>query len=154
MANVKDRIERISDYFVSMKVEELEGGNQVIFISVKFPQKWFILDGLEEKYGIVVERSKEEKGVYYFGGSLEDGFDVVFDAIDENINVMELAEERTKLLDEKIKELKEVFDDANNTVEMLRNLEFSFRKPTQKAGRPKGKTAKNNDETEDIEKED
>jgi hypothetical protein len=155
MANVKDRIERIRDYFVAMKVEELEDGNQVIFVTVKFPTRWFILDNIEEKYGVVVERSKDEKGVYFVGASLEDGFEPIFDAIDENINVMELAEERTKLLDEKIKELKKVFDDADNTVEMLRNLEFSFRKTSAKQGRQaKGKTKAENNETEENNKED
>ena len=151
MANVKERIDRIKDYFVSMKVEELEEGNQVIFVSIRFPSKWFILDGIEQKYGIVVERSKDERNVFFFGAALEDGFDVIFDAIDENISVMELAEERTKLLDEKIKELKNIFDDANNTVEMLRKLEFSFRKQSTKPG--KTSKSKTNNEVEENDKE-
>jgi len=134
MANVKERIETIKDYFLGMDVKD-----GLVSVAVKFPKKWIILEGLDEKYGIVIDECKntkgspyaKEQGSFYFAASLEDGFDVAFDAIDENISVMKAAEERVELLEIKTKELKDLFDDEENSLEKLKTLEFTFRSELQ-----------------------
>lgn len=138
MANVKERIESIKDYFLGMDVKE-----GLVSVAVQLPKKWMILEGIEEKYGIIVDDCKnikpnpypDKQNAFIFGASLEDGFDPIFDAIDENIEVMVAAEERIKLLDTKINELKELFNDESNSLESLRALEFSFRQSAGKPGR-------------------
>ena len=142
MANVKERIDNLKEYFLGMDVKE-----NVISVAVQFPRKWVIIDGLEEKYGIVVDPCKNTEGSpyedkpnsYYFAASLTDGFDVLFDAIEENVSVMISAEERIKLLDEKIKEIKELFDDEDNSLEKLRTLEFTFQSSFRSNKKPKAK---------------
>jgi len=130
MADVKNRIENIKEYFLGMDVKD-----GLVSVAVKFPKKWMILEGLDEKYGVVIDECKntkgspyeKEQGSFYFAAALEDGFDVAFNAIDENISVMKAAEERVELLDTKINELKALFNDEENSLEKLKTLEFTFR---------------------------
>ena len=130
MADVKNRIENIKEYFLGMDVKD-----GLVSIAVKFPKKWMILEGLDEKYGVGIDECKntngspyaKEPGSFYFAAALEDGFDVAFNAIDENISVMKAAEERVELLDTKINELKALFNDEENSLEKLKTLEFTFR---------------------------
>jgi len=134
MANIKERIKNIEEYFLGMDVKD-----GLVSVAVKFPKKWMILEGLDEKYGIVIDECKntegspyaKEQGSFYFAASLEDGFDVAFNAIDENIAVMKAAEERVELLETKTKELKELFADEENSLEKLKTLEFTFRSELQ-----------------------
>lgn len=130
MASVKERIKNIEEYFLGMDVKD-----GLVSVAVKFPRKWMILDGLDEKYGVVIDECKntqgspyaKESGSFYFATSLEDGFDAAFDAIDENISVMKAAEERVELLEAKTNELKALFSDEENSLEKLKTLEFTFR---------------------------
>ena len=130
MASVKERIKNIEEYFLGMDVKD-----GLVSVAVKFPKKWMILDGLDEKYGVVIDECKntqgspyaKESGSFYFAASLEDGFDAAFDAIDENISVMKAAEERVELLETKTNELKALFSDEENSLEKLKTLEFTFR---------------------------
>lgn len=147
MTDVKERIESIKEYFLGMDVKD-----NLVSIAVKFPKKWVILEGLDEKYGVVIDECKntsgspyaKEQGSFYFAAALSDGFDVAFDAIDENIAVMKAAEERVELLEAKTKELKEIFNDENNSLENLKTLEFSFRTELQQPKRVQRKEQNNN----------
>lgn len=153
MANVKDRIEAIKEYFLGMDVKD-----GLVSIAVKFPRKWMILEGLDEKYGIVIDECRntagspyaKEPSSFYFAVSLDDGFDVAFDAIDENISVMKAAEERVELLELKTKELKEIFDSEENSLEKLKTLEFTFRQELRfqkRRGQEKESDNNNGEET-------
>lgn len=136
MADIKDRIDSIKEYFKGMQVENIEG-QQVIYVIVNFPKKWFIVEDLEDKFGIAVEKANKEGG-WLFVAEFEVGFDVLFDAIEYNIEIMETAQERANLLQRKIVELKELFDREDVTLEMLRTLDFTWKgkkKPT--AGKQK-----------------
>ena len=132
MADIKDRITKIKSYFVGMQVENIEG-EQVIYVVVRFPKKWFIVDNVTDKYDVTVENGNSE-GEFFFLTTLENGFDTLFDAIDYNINEMEIAQERAELLQRKVYELKNLFEQEDMTMEMLRTLEFTWKgkkKPAQ-----------------------
>lgn len=155
MGNVKERIDCINEYFLGMDVKD-----GIVSIAVKFPRKWIILDGLAEKYGVIIDECKNTagspyekiQGSFYFAASLEDGFDAAFDAITENISVMKAAEERIELLEKKTKELKELFDDEENSLEKLKTLEFSFREDIQQTKRRTQREKCNNNEEDYGEK--
>lgn len=128
MADVQDRVMKISEFFKELQVTQVDG-NTVIYVVVNFPMNWIIDKSAEEKYGISVAEG-HTAGEYYFCTSIETGFDKVFDAIDFCIQVNKDAMERAKLFQEKIKELKEIFGDEENSIKKLRTLEFTF--PRQK----------------------
>ena len=129
--NISERIKNISDYFVEMQVANIEGEN-VIYVVVNFPAKWIIDDEFNEKIGVSILNGKVT-GQYYFATSFDNGFNVIFDAIDNNIAKMKDAEERTKLLTEKINELEDLFDDNSISLDSLKTLEFTFRNRTRKS---------------------
>ena len=142
MASIEDRIDSLKEYFLGMDVKD-----NVVSVAVQFSKKWVIIEGLEDKYGIVIDPCKNTEGSpyedkpnsYYFAASLTDGFDILFDAIEENVAVMVSAEERIRLLDEKIKELRELFDDEENSLEKLKTLEFAFQSTFRSGKKPKAK---------------
>ena len=149
MADIKDRIARIKPYFKGMQVENIDG-EQVIYVVVKFPPKWFIVDGIEDKYGIVIQEN--EIGEWIFITEFNNGFDTIFDAIDYNIGEMKIAQERADLLQKKIIELKEMFMDEDMPIESLRTLEFVWKgKKKVQAIKSQQKPAKK--ETEEINEE-
>ncbi len=147
MADIKDRIARIKPYFKGMQVENIEG-EQVIYVVVNFPPKWFIVEDIEEKYGVVVQEGNE-LGEWIFITEFENGFDTIFDAIDYNVGEMRTAQERADLLQKKVAELKELFMDEDMPIESLRTLEFSWKGKKKVATlKPQQKTIKK--ETEEI----
>ena len=147
MADIKDRIARIKPYFKGMQVENIEG-EQVIYVVVNFPPKWFIVEDIEEKYGVVVQEGNE-LGEWIFITEFENGFDTIFDAIDYNEGEMRTAQERADLLQKKVAELKELFMDEDMPIESLRTLEFSWKGKKKVATlKPQQKTIKK--ETEEI----
>ena len=145
MADIKDRIKQIKPYFNGMQVENVEG-EQVIYVVVSFPKKWFIVEGIEEKFDVVVEKGTYE-GDYIFITELGKGFDVLFDAIDYNVNEMKIAQERAELLQQKIFELKELFTSEDIPIDALRKLEFSYK--GKKRPLPQQKQQKNTEVDEE-----
>lgn len=123
--SVEERIEKIHPYFSEMKIVNGEDDSRFICISCRFPEKWKLTpDVTKEKFGADCEK---ESGTSLFWCPISTGFDAIFDAIDYNINVNELAQERIALFKTKINELKELFNDNDITVEMLRTLTFSWK---------------------------
>lgn len=131
MATIKERIEKIKPYFRGMQVQTVDDSN-IIYVAVSFPPKWIIDKELEEKFNISIARNDD--GNYYFCAEMEVGFDTLFDAIECNINKMVTAQERAKLLKDKIFELQEIFLDETIPIERLRNYEFVY-KPKKKTGK-------------------
>lgn len=117
-----DRIKKVSRYFNEMKVGRTQGGGSFIAVEMQFPANWVIVDNLKEKFGV---DAYPHNGLTYFSTSLDNGFDLLFDAIDYNIEKMKAAEERKRLLEEKRKELVSLFSDENNSLEHLKNLVFA-----------------------------
>ena len=135
--NIKDRIQKIKPYFKGMQVEEVDG-ESIIYIMVVFPPKWLIDKTLEQKYNITIGFN-ENSGVYYFCAEMEVGFDVLFDAIEDNIEQMITAQERAKLLKDKIQELQELFVDETIPIEKLRSIEFTFKPQKKKTTKKENK---------------
>ena len=141
--DVKDRIAKIKPYFKGMQVETIDG-EQVIYVVTGFPPKWFIVDGIEEEYNVVVQEGNVD-GEWIFITEFANGFDMVFDAIDHNIEEMKIAQERAELLQRKVAELKEMFMDETVSIDMLRTLEFTWKgkkKMTVQRTKPQKQTEK------------
>lgn len=126
MVDIKNRIENIKAYFVGMNVQTLEDGTQAIYVITRFPPKWTVAKDIMDKFGVTVQETADRQ--FYFCATMEDGFEILFNAIDYNINVMKETEERAKLLSEKISELESLFNDVTNGLDYLKSLEFSFKK--------------------------
>ena len=128
MADIQERIKRAGEYFNGMQVTKVDD-TDVIYVIVRFPERWLIDETVQEKYDVSVVDGKMP-GEYFFCAEMSVGFDAVFDAVDQCIQVNKDAMERAQLFQEKINELKEIFGNEENTIKKLRTLEFTF--PRQK----------------------
>lgn len=126
MANLNDRIKKISQFFKEMQITTVNG-EQIVYVVVKFPQKWFIDENIPNKFNVSVAEGEEYEGQYFFCAEMSVGFDKIFDAIDYNIEKMKTAQERAKLLKEKVEELQNLFYDENISIEALRTLDFTYK---------------------------
>lgn len=122
--SIKQRIEKISQYFKEMQITNANG-NQVIYIVVSFPRNWIIDENIESKFGVTVLHGNEPSE-YYFSTDIDSGEEVLFDAIDYNIEKMQEAIERAQLLSTKTRELKSLFENENISIESLRTLTFQY----------------------------
>ncbi len=121
---ISERIKKLGKYFGEMQVVE-QDGQQIIYVVVNFPPRWVIDDEFANKKNVTIMEGQIQ-GEYYFSTDLETGEEVIFDVIDDNIEKMQEAIERAKLLGEKTKELKEIFEDENTPIEKLRTIRFCF----------------------------
>lgn len=126
MANLNDRIKKIGQYFKEMQVTNVDG-QQIIYVVVQFPPKWFIDEGIPNKFGVSVAEGQEYEGQFFFCAEINVGFDKVFDAVEYNISKMKTAQERAKLLKEKVEELQNLFYDESISVEALKTLDFTYK---------------------------
>lgn len=124
---IKDRIKKISKYFRGMQITTTDDGSQVIYVVVSFPHGWIIDEDLEKKFGVTISQGTNIDD-YYFCTDIDSGEQVLFDAIDYNIDRMKEAIERAQLLSKKTTELKALFEDENVTIEELRTLTFNYDK--------------------------
>lgn len=124
--DVKDRIENVKQYFKGMQVENLEGAN-IIYVIVQFPPRWIVDEDIKNKFGVSVVQGQDYPGQFYFCCEMEKGFDVVFDAIEYNIEKMLTAQERASLLKQKVQELQNLFMDETVSIESLRTLDFTYK---------------------------
>ena len=127
MAEVTDRIKRLGEYFIEMKVasakNDVEGVQEYIYVTVSFPHEW-VLDGrTAERFNV---DCANEGGVTYFWAVMDVGFEKVFDAIDYNIKVNKEAQEKVVIFNEKLRELRDLFSDESYDVETLKSLRFEF----------------------------
>ena len=123
--DIKERIEKIKPYFQGMQVANIQD-QSIIYVIVKFPPKWIIDEEIPNKYGVSISQGNNP-GEFYFCVEMEKGFDMVFEAIESNINKMLTAQERAQLLRQKVSELQELFMDESISIETLRTLEFSYK---------------------------
>lgn len=125
MADIEKRISKLNRYFRGMQVEDIDG-EQVIYVIVEFPPRWVVPDDVEAKFNVNVEKG-QDAGLWYFIGELGIGFDALFDAVEYTVNVMMTAQERVNLLQSKVVELRNLFEDESMTIDMLRTLEFTWK---------------------------
>ena len=127
MAEVTERIKRLGDYFIEMKVASATNGDadatEYIYVTVSFPHEW-VLDGrTPDKFNV---DCANENGVTYFWAVMDVGFEKVFDAIDYNIKVNKEAQEKVVIFNEKLRELRDIFSNEDYDVETLKSLHFEF----------------------------
>jgi len=139
--DVKDRIENVKQYFKGMQVENLEGAN-IIYVIVQFPPRWIVDEDIKNKFGVSVVQGQDYPGQFYFCAEMEKGFDVVFDAIEYNIEKMLTAQERASLLKQKVQELQSLFMDESIPIESLRTLDYTYK--TNKVRKKTTKTTEKN----------
>lgn len=125
--NIKDRIKKVGQYFVDMRITTVEG-EQVIYIIVDFPRNWIVDEDIEEKFAVNVWQNDEGNNQYTFCTTIDNGEDVLFDAIDYSINKMKSIIERTNLLAAKQGELRALFEDEEITLAQLKTLKFNYDK--------------------------
>ena len=129
--NIQDRIKNISEYFIGM---QMSTEDNVVYVRTRFPDKWVISELLEDNFNVRGIQDKKNNTQFFFT-NIENGFDVVFDAIDFTIQMNKSALERLELFKEKVDELKELFD--SEEIEKLRRLEFTFKKQEKKTRKKK-----------------
>mgnify|MGYP006872980172 CR=1 FL=1 len=125
--DIKDRIKKISRYFRGMQITSTDDGSQIIYVVVSFPHGWIIDEDLEKKFEVTIGQGTN-MDEYYFCTDIDTGEQVIFDAIDYNIERMKEAIERAQLLSKKTGELKALFEDENVSIEELRTLTFNYDK--------------------------
>lgn len=118
--NINERIARIDEYFASMSVEPSDG-KQVICVRVKWPDKWTVADDTKDKFSVDVYENGNE---LIFFCDIVAGFDAIFDAIDYNIKLNLDAAKKAELYRKKQEILRGFFLDANNSIDMLENLQI------------------------------
>lgn len=116
--DVNQRISNIGPYFVAFNV--CDG---VAYVIVKFPTKWtlFDKDAICDEYNVAIEQ--REEGIYFLC-EMSNGFDGLFDAIDFVIVNNKQLEEKSSLLQQKIKDLSNLF--TQEPLERLKKLQFTF----------------------------
>lgn len=122
--SIKERISKIEKYFKEMQIVTVDG-KQVIYVIVSFPYGWVIDEDIETKFNVTVSTG-EYSGEFYFCSEIDNDEEIVFDAIEYNIEKMKEAIERAQLLSEKTKELKRIFEDENISISQLRTLKIMF----------------------------
>lgn len=142
---INERIEKIKPYFVSFNVMASEGASYVL---INLPLKWQLPDTAQLKKIFKCEIVRKEEGVYIVT-ELENDTELLFNAADYIIDFNKNLEIRTQLLNEKIKELREIF--ATETIEKIKRLEFTF--PGAPKGKNKGKTVEPKPTVEEIQEE-
>ena len=126
--NIKERIEKLGQYFISMNVAAENG---LIYILVQFPKGWGCSEVTEFNFNVKTVRD-DNPGWFYFFTSMEIGFDKIFDAIEYNIKFNEEAQE-----------LKNIFE--NEDINVLKTLEFKFKKKTKTIKKNKTEPTEKND---------
>lgn len=121
---IKERIKKIHNYFKEMQIVTVDG-EQVIYVSVLFPNGWVIDDKIEEKFNVTVNEGTYPNE-FYFATEIDNGEDKIFDAIEYTIEKMQDAIERAQLLRNKITELREIFQNDNISIGKLRTLKFTW----------------------------
>ena len=129
--NIQERIKNISEYFIGM---QMSTEDNIVYVRTRFPNNWVISELLEDNFHVRGIQDKKNNTQFFFT-NIENGFDVVFDAIDFTIQMNKSALERLELFKEKVEELKELFD--SEEIEKLRRIEFTFKKQEKKSRKKK-----------------
>lgn len=138
---MQDRILKIKEYFLGLEICD-----DIVFGKVDYPGKWIIPseEVLNDMFKVKVVENNKGVGVFYCC-ELNNGVTPIFDAIDFTIDFNKTLEEKSKLLLEKVNELKTLF--AEKPIEVLRTIEFKY---NEKKSRPKKNKKEEIDSTNDV----
>ena len=122
---ISDRIKKLGEFFETMQIVPGDEGRQLIYVIVSFPPEWIVDEEGAQKYNVTAVAGTNS-GQYIFCADIDTGEKAVFDAIDENIERMKDAMERAKLLKEKTKDLRGLFEDESIPVAKRRTITFTM----------------------------
>lgn len=120
MININEKIKELNGFFLGMNVAE-----GFIYITVRFPEEWKVSNRINEKYDVKTVKTENGLGYYYYT-SMDVGFENVFSAIEDTIEMNQMAVLKQELFMEKIKELQILFEDE--PLEVLETIEFKYKK--------------------------
>lgn len=120
--DLKNRIEKIGDYFKSCNISE-----GVIYALVNFPNQWIVpdKDTMKEMYGVEVTKDSTPNCFYFFT-TINNGTDAVFDAVEYTVTINKAIEEKSKLFEKALNDLKEMFTNEDD-INVLKTLTMSFK---------------------------
>lgn len=116
--NTSERIKKLGNFFHKMEIST-EENETVIYVAVSFPNGWMVDNKTETKFKV---QSATQQGITFFWTNITNGEGCVFDAIEYNIKQNREAQEKIKLYNQKVEELRDIFEDEDNTIEDLRAL--------------------------------
>ncbi len=122
--NITERIKKLGEYFSQMQIVP-DGDSRVIYVVVHFPPNWQVDEDIAKKYSVTVAQG-DSMGEYYFATDIDTGEGAIFDAIDENIEKMKEAIERSELYTKASARLRKIFEDESIPIQKLRTIEFKF----------------------------
>lgn len=120
---ISDRIKKLGRYFETMQVVPGDEDRQLIYVIVDFPPEWPVDEEIASKRNVTVAAGTNA-GQYIFCTDIDTGEGAIFDAIDENIEKMQDAIERARLLKAKTQELRGMFEDESISLERLKTIKF------------------------------
>ena len=121
--DIQDRVLALSDYNISI---ELISGK--IIVSITYKSGWKILNSINENIKMAKDENDERRMFYY--ADLGVDINQIIDEIERTIKFNSEIELKKELLIEKIRNLKEIFE--NEDIEVLRTIEFKFKKKCKK----------------------
>ena len=113
--DLNERIKNIGGYFKFMNITP-----EVYYILASFPEKWVVPTNANENVKIM----KHDGEGFYFYTEVVNGYEVLFDVIDEIIRQNREIEEKFKLFNSKLGELKKLFE--NEDLITLENMKFTI----------------------------
>lgn len=135
---LQDRITKIAPYFKGI---EMSGG--LFIVKVQYKDKWAAYP-TQDLETIKVAQSEEEANVwFYYAEADKVDMDMIFDLIEETIEMNESIRLKIELLKVKVEELKLIFD--SEPLSKLETLQFTFapqEKPKTKSKRKYNKKQK------------
>ena len=111
------RVEKVHDYFQFMNVNK-----EVYYVLVAFPKKWVVPS--ETSDIVKIMKAETNPDSYYFYTDFSNGYGVLFNTIDEIIRQNKEIEEKFKLFNAKLGELKTLFE--NEDLSVLENMKFNI----------------------------
>lgn len=152
---LQERIKKIAQYFRGI---EMQGG--LYIVKVQYKDKWGAYPTADGTT-IQVAKSEDELNVWYYYAKVDEvDMELIFDLIDETIEMNESVRIKIELLRQKVEELKTLFD--KEPLSKLERLEFTFtpepktKKRTSKRKEKKvdvAETVENNEPIEVISEE-
>ena len=139
--DLQGRIKDISEYFKGFEFVE-----NLLIIKVQYKDKWDVFGKKDES--IKVTPDENIPNLYFYYGDSSLGYDEFFDLIEHTIQYNLEKEEKLHLLNEKIKELKDLF--IQEDVETLRTLKFICEKGKKKTQQQKKRGRKPKVEKESV----
>lgn len=116
--DINERIDSIGEYFKLFTITK-----NIIYALVTLPKNW-VVESVYANDEVSVKPDAKNKNSYYFMTSYENGAEFLFDTLDAVIGANLELMEKNRLFQDKINELKGIFESEN--IERLNTLTFNI----------------------------